>query len=910
MRHALFSWWGDISYRRCGTVLAIVLVATALMLIVTPPLKMTTRWVDMLPEHDSLTVEFNNIIDHYASASNIVVVAKGPGDRLRKFADTFAPKVSAMTRDIKRVEFTEETDYFKHHGFMLVKESDLKNQVDMFRDINLLPFLTAINDNFEKEYINDDNSLSSREKEDNAIRFLDGLQYWLTTLDHYVTASTTPPAYFGQDAVDRLMIGDPYYMNNEKNMLVMFIHPTFPVTETDRTIAVVNHIDTLLTTTLTDYPELDAGLTGELTLVRDEMAAMSEDMYLTTIIAMFLILALFIFSFRMWMAPLLAGITLIIGLAWATVFASWAVHTLNLMTSMFAVILIGLGIDYSIHIISLYTEFTSEGMAKPDALRESLVRSGPGIVTGALTTSCAFFMLMISDSRGMSEFGLVAGGGLLACMLASIIVLPAMLAFRERFTKKKQVSTAVNNRVDFRAMAATARAVSRFPRTYILLGAVITIAMVVLAFHLTFDYNYLNMEPKGLRSIVLQDEMIKAFDISPDFVLVTANGVDEARRLADKAKDYKSVGMVTSISEYIPSREQQAKRLPYILKIRKDLQNQPKLEPLTAKNLPDLASQIDRLGMNIMELADMAYLGGQDRVDHRATLIVGKASDTLSPNLIDRVIADVKAAPEKSIARLNSFQKDYRRPMISLAMEMADTAAISLATVPTSIVDKYADSTGSNFLVTIYPDQQVWDFEFLSNFTDQMMHVSKRITGTPPLFLRMMYLVGQEGKEGTMLAVVVVFILLAIDFRSIKYALLAMIPLIVGFTWMLGLLKLSGEQLTFINVMAIPLIVGIGIDDGVHILHRYRADKKRDILTVMRSTGRAVLITSLTTMLAFGSLIFATYRGLGSMGTLLFFGVGACLVATTVLLTAIISWADGVRHKHEKDLKVVNQKHD
>jgi uncharacterized protein len=101
-------------------------------------------------------------------------------------------------------------------------------------------------------------------------------------------------------------------------------------------------------------------------------------------------------------------------------------------------------------------------------------------------------------------------------------------------------------------------------------------------------------------------------------------------------------------------------------------------------------------------------------------------------------------------------------------------------------------------------------------------------------------------------------------------------------------MALTGIQLTLLNIIALPLIVGIGIDDGVHIIHRYRVEGEAAIGTVFASTGKAVIITSFTTMLSFGSLVFATYRGFGSMGLALFIGVGMCLLASLIVLPALL----------------------
>lgn len=175
---------------------------------------------------------------------------------------------------------------------------------------------------------------------------------------------------------------------------------------------------------------------------------------------------------------------------------------------------------------------------------------------------------------------------------------------------------------------------------------------------------------------------------------------------------------------------------------------------------------------------------------------------------------------------------------------------------------------------------------------DELLEVSPRATGIPPVWRSLLDLFARDGKLATSLAIVLIFLLLLADFRSLQKAALGMIPLVIGTAWMLGVMVLTGLQITMVNVMAIPLIIGIGIDDGVHIIHRYQIEGRGEHRTVFSSTGRAVLLTTLTTMLGFGSLWFATYRGLGSMGIALFIGVGTCFLATILVMPTIIGWTD------------------
>jgi predicted RND superfamily exporter protein len=237
---------------------------------------------------------------------------------------------------------------------------------------------------------------------------------------------------------------------------------------------------------------------------------------------------------------------------------------------------------------------------------------------------------------------------------------------------------------------------------------------------------------------------------------------------------------------------------------------------------------------------------------------------------------------------LNLFQRYYEPILRRVAYTMANPEPITIEAIPESIRERFLNKSGDQYLVTIFPKEIVWDFEFLRRFTEQMQRISPHITGSPPMFLRLIDYVGRDGFRATILTVIIVFILLLLDFRSLRFTLFAMIPLVVGGFWMVGLLKTTGSMLTFVNVMGIPMIVGIGIDDGVHLLHRYRVEGMHKTSVVLRSTGKAILLTSLTTMVGFGSLLPAKYRGFASLGTLLVLGVAACFVSTVLLLPAVV----------------------
>jgi len=586
----------------------------------------------------------------------------------------------------------------------------------------------------------------------------------------------------------------------------------------------------------------------------------------------------------MWVSPLLAILTVIMGVTWAMGFSSFLVEYLSMMTAMMSVILIGLGIDFSVHIISGYTEKRNQGLDVQISIQETLLRFGPGIITGGITTGLAFLTLMISETVGMQEMGLMAGVGLIFTMLATIIILPTMLIIRERLLKNFNKALPPKD-VSYPFLGRIAEFTAKYRWIMGISFLLFTGFLLKRAVNMSVDYNYLNMEPVGLESIKLQEELIEAFDLSSDFVMFTTDNLDDARELTRQAREMETAGWVESISDYLPDSDGLEKQYRFLKDLRRNLEDREIRKQMSSYDVRMYRRELERLEANIIELQDLAFLGGQDKVYNKAVKLVGEAGDSLARGNITQFINALDTGLTK--IELTYFQQEFSTSFKSTIIEMANTEPLTLDNLPSDIKNRFTGKSGNLFIINVYPEKNIWeDARFLYRFTEEATELSEKATGLPPIFVELMDIMSKDGKKATYLAIIAVFLVLLLDFRSLKYALVGMVPLIFGAIWMTGIMEISGLQFTMMNILAVPLIIGIGIDDGVHILHRWKMEKNLDI--VYRSTGKAILLTSLTTMLGFGSLWFATYRGLGSMGIALFIGVGTCFLATLFIIPAIL----------------------
>lgn len=917
MRQKLLEKIGQLAAERTWWMLAVIIFITLIFGIMAENLEMSMNLTDILPEGDPMVEEFNYIFKEFNGASTIFVVVEGEINDMIRFAEHISPmikdldnwipdhasekiqnehriamskvkagKIEFEGRYIDRVDYKMPVEFMQDHGLMLIKPSDLKNIAGIFSNPNLPPFLTNLNNSLEKEYIKSEEKLSTTQREQNAVRFLDGIESWVDNINNALFSADYNPQ-FAEAAANAITVGSPYMISPDRSMLLIMAEPTFTIMEMDFLIPCINGFEKLVKSEAQKF-NVSAGLAGGMALGRDEYVAGMEDSMLLTILALVAVFTLFVITFKMLSSPLLAILNLIIGLVWAMGVSWLLVGILNMFTAMMAVVLVGLGIDFSIHIISVFSELVNKGGDPKKAIVETLKKVGSGIITGGLTTSAAFLTLMIAHSRGLFEFGLVCGMGLIVLMVTTLITLPTMLMVRERYRSWRGKEIKNPKDVSYAAIGNFSENIFKRWRFSLVVLVLLTVFFGIMISRVTMDYNYLNMEPEGLESVILNEKVIDKFNFSSDATMMTAKSLEENYRLTEAAKEKSSISYVESISDYLPTEEEQRDRQKGVQLINREMASQNISNSISKKEWSKLVNELERLEMNVIELQDMAFQGGQDQVDDKATSLVGNPDQPEIPGNLTCLIGLINKN-QPTLSRLSQLNRDYAGLYKQAVLNMADTTKIRQDMLPQMIKNKFISEKGDRYLITIYPKGNVWSIDYLEVFTNEVLDISPNISGMPPMFYYMLKIIGADGRRAAFLTLAVVFLFLLIDFRSIKYAFFAMLPLVFGLIWTVGLMGLAGIQFTLLNIMAIPLILGIGIDDGVHILHRYRVEGPGSMNIVYRSTGKAIIITSLTTMLAFGSLVFATYRGFGSLGLALFIGVGMCLLTTVMILPAILA---------------------
>jgi predicted RND superfamily exporter protein len=826
---------------------------------------------------------------------------------------------------VDRVDLTMDDEFIDNHGFMMQTTKDLNNTLDMFGSLALPTLFENINNSLEAEFIEDSENIASLDGEARAVSGIEGMYKLVESLENYIE---TPDSTIALDAIAEFVSGGTYIISPDNTTLLFQIQPTVTMNDFDAAMNLTGQIKKIITAYGEKYENLNFGYSGMLMLQQDETDALATDFGWPSLVALLLIVILLAGSFKTWKTPFLSVVTLVVAIIWVAGALGIILEFLNMMSASFGIILIGLGIDFGIHSISGFRDGREQGMGVEESIKYMYDRTATGVLTGGLTTAIVFYSLALTGFSAFTEMGIAVGTGIIVTMLAMMIILPALIAFTtsdtgdspvEKIIRKSQGGFLINvyrffkkwivaiadlpifapvfTFLEFRFIGKAVHFVQNPVTAAIIL--IISLGWAGVSYSLSkkigFEYDMMKLEPAGITSAVTQDSIISKFEMSPDYALVLARSLEEGRELVKKIKKagdrFGNIGRVDGVSEIIPSDIEQSRNIETLKDYRLMLDTLTVPDSFTIESRDKLADELVRLHQNFVEMADMSILDGGEssKIVKKCDKITGKISDdgNFNDSKILAIAAKVRALDNPQ--KLSGYQTIAGATLKDKLGKMSTPEVVTAEMLPESISERYFNEDGDN-LITIYPKENIWNENSIKKFNKTMEErVSPKVTGTPVIMAIYMKMMKEKGALAILFGSIAIFIFLLIDFRSIKDTILAVIPLAIGTLWMVGFMYILGIKFNMVNFMALPLIIGIGIDDGVHILHRYHLEGKMKLEEVMRYTGRAILLTSLTTSIGFGSMALASHRGIASMGIVLVLGVISCFLTSSFVLTSLIT---------------------
>jgi hopanoid biosynthesis associated RND transporter like protein HpnN len=621
-----------------------------------------------------------------------------------------------------------------------------------------------------------------------------------------------------------------------------------------------------------DFPELDFGITGMPVLENDEMVAAGRDTRLAFWLALAGVTLLYFLVYRRAAYPFLTVGTLLVGTAWAMGWAVLTVGHLNILSATFAVMLVGTG-DYGVLWVMRYDQARLRGMDTRSALLHTANFVAVGNLTASTTLALAFFAAMLADLQAIAELGWIAGCGILFCAFACFTVLPAVLILFD----KRPLAAGEGNPLRMADEQPSVRDdawlpwLGRRPGWVLGIGAALVLFFGACATRVWYDHNLLHLQPRGLDAVTWELKLLERTSGTSWHALSYRATAEEALALKARFEALSEVGRVVEVASLIPP--DQETKIPLLRDIRARLEiGLPARGGRIPHPLPDpdaVREKADRLAGRLCH---------PELVEVRASLLalgdhLGKVQDK-----------------GETARRLQAFDERLAGDLAENLHRLRAVSVperITLADVPSALAARQVSPNGQ-WLLRVFARDNLWEFPALERFTRAVKKVDPEATGQPFGTVEGLEVMKEGLTRAGLYALVVIVAVLLLDFRSIPRALIAVAPLVLGVLLTLGVLGLCGLPLNPANMIAFPLVIGVGVDNGVHVLHDWLLRRARGRSTVSHALGRGVLVKSLTAMIGFGTLMLSAQRGLAGLGFILTLGVGTSLLAALVLLPAVL----------------------
>jgi predicted RND superfamily exporter protein len=506
-----------------------------------------------------------------------------------------------------------------------------------------------------------------------------------------------------------------------------------------------------------------------------------------------------------------------------------------------------------------------------------MIYTGQGILTGALTTAGAFLAMCLTQFKGIQEMGLICGGGLLICFIPMMTILPVLLLQG----RQNVIDHTKGDAADRRAR------IERFWLDRPVGVSVVTVILCLLALtqirKVHFDYDLRNMQSAGLPAVVFEKKLLDSTPKSVLFGAVIATNLAEAVDLEKQLKQLPTVASVESTVTDLLT-ENQTNKLKMIHGIKQDLADIHFREPDTHPvNLPELSSTL---------YSFYGYLGatlddiGNSEPELAKTLVsLRSAVEAFRKKMLDGNEAQLQANSKK-LAEFQEALFDDLRETFQILQTQDDSAPMRVKDLPQALRDRFIGVHGK-LLLMVYPKEDIWKRQNQKKFIEEVSRIYPDVTGTPVQLYHYTELLKSSYEQAARYSLVAIALLVFVHFRSPVSVALALIPVGIGFLWLGGLMGWLDIPLNPANIMTLPLVIGIGVTNGIHILNRFAEEQTPGILA--RSTGKAVLVSGLTAIAGFGSLILAKHRGIQSLGYVMSTGLATCMIAGLTFLPALLN---------------------
>jgi len=604
-------------------------------------------------------------------------------------------------------------------------------------------------------------------------------------------------------------------------------------------------------------------LTGSAALSEEELDSVKKGMGLAGILSFSLVMVLLVVGLKRLVLVVATILTLAMGLIWTAAFAVAALGALNLISVAFAVLFIGLSVDFGIHYALRYRESIDRGDGHGTALAGAAEGVGGALTLSAVAAAIAFYSFLPTDYRGLAELGLIAGTGMFIALFANLTVLPAVLS-----CLPKQSSRVPLNKTNPQA-PGFAGFVRKRARSLCMAFGVAGGVAALIAPGVDFDFDPLNLKDRNTESMSTLIDLMADSRTSPYSIAILAPNLEAAQQTAARLSQRPEVASVETLADYVPA--DQDEKLNVIastaLFLSPALGGSGKRAVLTEE--ARIASQKTFAGKleKLANSGDDANRRAATRLGAVLSKIAGRGGDSVR-DMENRLLAALPA-------------------QLAILKQSLNAAPVSLGDLPKSLRSRLVAKDG-RARIEVFPSENLQDRAALTRFVDTVRDISPNAIGSPVVILEAGRAVLRSFYQAGGLSAAVIAVLLVIVLGRLRDVLLVFAPLLLAGVFSLALSVVLGLSFNFANVIVLPLLFGLGVAGGIHLVSR-EAKEGGQGRVMETSTPRAVVFSALTTIGSFGSIALSSHPGTSSMGVLLTLTISMTLLCTLVFLPALMS---------------------
>lgn len=593
-------------------------------------------------------------------------------------------------------------------------------------------------------------------------------------------------------------------------------------------------------------------LTGRGPLSKEEMTHAVADIQLAGALSLTLLAFVLIVGFRSWRAIVGCFGALFCGLAWTFGFATLAVGSLTLLSIVFSVLFIGLGIDFAIHYALRYREEAADTSDAPGTAERTAASCGGALGLCAVTSAVGFLSFWPTDYRGLAELGLIAAAGMALALIASLTVLPALFSL---------MRLPGGAHATMPGGGAVGGWIDRQKRPIVVAAAILSIAALALSTRAEFDFNTLALKDPKAESVQTLIDLQQDGAITPYTLSIPFADRSAAEAAADRLRTLPEVAGVRSLEDLVPAEA--------------DLK-QAMIEEAAVFLWPALSPP---------SASGAASEGGAQAALHD---LRAQSWDDLPPEDRARLVDGLNALDDADAAAFEDRLTTPLRVTLEGLKDALGARAFTLTDLPQDMVDRYVAPDGG-VRIAVLPKEDLRDFAALGDFVDAVTALYPDATGRPVLEAGTGKIVVAAFQQAVAIALGVILAFLIWRLHSFRDAVLVLIPLILAGAATTAFGVLAGIPFNVANVIVLPLVLGLGVDNGVHFVARWR--EEGDLSAVLKSsTPRAVLLSGGTTLASFATLGIVSNSGISSMGMLLSVAMIAIILSTMIVLPALLAW--------------------